>query len=665
MESSGNNSGSPCPHRYNTRLKVNKNYKSYNEDNNEDDSDMSDNDFIENDSKNNELDIYEYRKFISKMFPSQYMNNKVRDTKHFKRNIKSNKYPNIENYPDTNIIICRSGNSYVNDEHNKDDDSEYINEDYQEESDEEESDEEESDEEESDEEEEYDEESDNDETSYHINKKSKLTNQTIGSSIALNILAKKLIEKEKTKNILESLVRIANTTKLENIKKNAKTKYNVNSRSNIQKRKALEKKKLLEKNAKEFKLLLAGKDNMNDLKYFKNTIEIENQNKLITELKNINESSTVDKPYRILLLESEIPQVFKIAALKKLSVMENMDPSIGEYFKLKNWIDTFMRIPFNKFNNLPFNIDDGIEKCNDYMENAVSTLDKAVFGLNDAKMQIMQIIGQWIVNPSAMGTTIAIKGPPGTGKTTLIKEGISKILNRPFALIALGGATDASVLEGHGYTYEGSTWGKIVDILIQTKSSNPIIYFDELDKVSDTPKGEEIIGILTHLIDSTQNGNFHDKYFSEIDFDLSKATFIFSYNDESRVNPILLDRMYKIGTKGYDLKEKKVIAKDYLIPAIYKQVKFEEDNVIFSDETLDYIIDNLTEKEDGVRNLKRCLEIIFTKLNLFRLMKPESTLFKDEKSLKVEFPFTVTTKIVDQIIKKEKEGPENWKRMYM
>ena len=123
------------------------------------------------------------------------------------------------------------------------------------------------------------------------------------------------------------------------------------------------------------------------------------------------------------------------------------------------------------------------------------------------------------MNPTAVGTAIAIKGPMGTGKTTLVKEGISKILNRPYQLIALGGATDSSFLEGHSYTYEGSTYGKIVDILIQSKSSNPVIFFDELDKVSDSPKGDEITGILTHLTDSTQNCNFHDKYFSEIDFD--------------------------------------------------------------------------------------------------------------------------------------------------
>ena len=284
---------------------------------------------------------------------------------------------------------------------------------------------------------------------------------------------------------------------------------------------------------------------------------------------------------------------------------------------------------------------------------AKDILDKAVYGLNDAKIQIMQMIGQWISNPDAVGTAIAIKGPMGTGKTTLVKEGISKILNRDFAFIALGGATDSSFLEGHSYTYEGSTWGKIVDILVKTKSMNPVIYFDELDKISDTAKGEEIAGILTHLTDTTQNTQFHDKYFSEIDFDLSKCLFIFSYNDESKVNPILLDRMYKIQTDGYEKKDKRVIAKDYLIPNIIEQVNFKEDEIIIPSETIDYIVENFTEGENGVRNLKRCLEIIHTKLNLYRLMKPESKLFEKEMSLKVEFPFTVTNDIVSKLIKRD------------
>jgi len=280
-------------------------------------------------------------------------------------------------------------------------------------------------------------------------------------------------------------------------------------------------------------------------------------------------------------------------------------------------------------------------------------------------MQIMQMLGQLLTNPKAIGTAIAIHGPPGTGKTSLVKDGISKILNRPFAFIALGGATDSSFLEGHGYTYEGSTWGKIVQILIDSKCMNPVIYFDELDKISDTPRGEEIAGILTHLTDTTQNSQFHDKYFAEINFDLSKCLFIFSYNDESKVNPILKDRMYRIKTKGYSGKEKTVIANNYLLPKIREQVKFTEKDIIIPDDVLSYINETHCQKEDGVRNMKRCLEIIHTKLNLYRLMKPGSNLFEGEMSLKVAFPFKVTKDIVDKLIKKEEQNVSALWSMYV
>ena len=192
-----------------------------------------------------------------------------------------------------------------------------------------------------------------------------------------------------------------------------------------------------------------------------------------------------------------------------------------------------------------------------------------------------------------------------------------------------------------------------MDVLIQNKSMNPVFYFDELDKVSNTPKGEEIVGILTHLTDTTQNAQFHDKYFSDVDFDLSKALFIFSYNEENKVNPILKDRMYCIKTKGYDKKEKTIIARDYLIPAIEKNVNFKKGDIEISEEIVHYLIDNYTKGEKGVRNLKRCLEIIFTKLNLFRLMKPDTKLFDDDvMTMKVEFPFKVKQEMVGKLIKK-------------
>lgn len=411
-------------------------------------------------------------------------------------------------------------------------------------------------------------------------------------------------------------------------------------------------KKQKDKNTRIFRKILLDKNTTNDFTFFQK-MEVDSQKKIIKELREINKISRIEKPYRMTLLESDMPTLFKSTAMKKVNSLRYMDPGSGEFYKVKNWVDTFMRIPFGKYNTLPINIDDGVDKCHDFMENAQRILNDAVYGLNDAKMQIMQLLGQLVTNPKAVGTAIAIHGPPGTGKTSLVKEGISKILNRPFAFLALGGATDSSFLEGHGYTYEGSTWGKIVQILIDSKCMNPVIYFDELDKISDTPKGEEIAGILTHLTDTTQNSQFHDKYFAEIDFDLSKCLFIFSYNDESKVNPILKDRMYRIQTKGYNQKQKTVISNDYLLPKIREQVKFTSSEIIIPDATIHYLIESFCDKEDGVRNLKRCLEIIHTKLNLYRLMKPNSNLFEEDMSLKVEFPFTVTKDVVDKLIKNE------------
>jgi len=317
-----------------------------------------------------------------------------------------------------------------------------------------------------------------------------------------------------------------------------------------------------------------------------------------------------------------------------------------------------MSIPFNTYKTFDISLQrDGVEKCRTFMTESAKIMDDAVYGLNDAKMQIMQMIGTWISNPDAVGNAIAIKGPPGTGKTTLVKEGVSKVLKRPFAFLALGGSTDSSFLEGHGYTYEGSTWGKIVSILIESKCMNPVIYFDELDKVSDTPKGEEIIGILTHLIDTSQNSEFHDKYFSEIDFDLSKCLFIFSYNDESKINPILKDRMYKIETKGYDAKEKAIIAKQHLIPAIRQQIGIGEKELIISDEVLAYLIQSHTGEEKGVRNLKRCLEMIFTKMNLTRFTDTSIELFKKAAIENISFPYTITNQDVDKLVTKNEHNP--------
>lgn len=279
----------------------------------------------------------------------------------------------------------------------------------------------------------------------------------------------------------------------------------------------------------------------------------------------------------------------------------------------------------------------------EYIDEFNNILDSAVYGHNNAKKQIERIIGQWI-NGEKSGYCFGFEGPPGVGKTSLAKKGISNCLkdidgnSRPFSFIALGGSSNGSILDGHNYTYVGSTWGKIVDILIENKCMNPIIFIDELDKVSKTEHGKEIIGILTHLIDSTQNDCFQDKYFSNIDLDLSKALFIFSYNDVELIDKILLDRIHRIKFDNLLLDDKLIISEKYLLPELYK--KFGVENIIlFENEIVKFIIENYT-NEPGVRKLKEIFFEIISTINLDLLKKTEH----------YNIPIIITKDIVEKIL---------------
>jgi ATP-dependent Lon protease len=626
----------------------------------------------EEEEEEGELDVHEYRKLLSKIFPSKYIDKKVKTGEKLKKRIKEveveeesddeswetadeedeseeeeeeekekpkkNRRKNKSKKEEKVNIIFTIGEK-EEDEWEDEEDSSYNDSEITEDEDEEVS---------TDEDNEDDEDEDEDkevEVEEPIIVKKKIKEKDTKSNESLEQL-KKILELNPTDKSIQKCIAVYELD-LKNQKKNEEKKS----------------KKQKDKNLRIFKKILKDKNTMNDFSFYEK-MEMDKQHKLIKELREINKITRIEKPYRMTLLESSIPVEYKAAAMKKINSLRYMEPGSGEFYKSKNWVDTFMRIPFNKYEGLPITIDDGVDKCHEFMDNAKQTLDNAVYGLNDAKMQIMQMLGQLLTNPQSIGTAIAIHGPPGTGKTSLVKEGISKILNRPFTFIALGGATDSSFLEGHSYTYEGSTWGKIVQIIIESKCMNPVIYFDELDKISDTPRGEEIAGILTHLTDTSQNSQFHDKYFADINFDLSKCLFIFSYNDETKVNPILKDRMYRIKTKGYVSKEKTIIANNYLLPKIREQVRFVEGQIIIPNDVISHLIDTHCNKEDGVRNLKRCLEIIHTKLNLYRLMKPGSNLFEGEMSLNVEFPFTVTKAIVDKLIKRETDGLETWRSLY-
>ena len=288
-------------------------------------------------------------------------------------------------------------------------------------------------------------------------------------------------------------------------------------------------------------------------------------------------------------IKSQINDFFDI--IKNNSLI--LDEIINEYID-----DKTSFITLNNLNHYIDNIESQQKEITDYMINMNSTLEEAVYGHTKAKRQVERIIGQWI-NGEKTGYCLGFEGPPGVGKTSLAKKGIANCLidefgeSRPFAFIAMGGSSNGSTFEGHNYTYVGSTWGKIVDILIEKKCMNPIIFIDELDKVSRTEHGKEIIGILTHLIDSSQNDSFQDKYFNGIDLDLSKALFIFSYNDAELIDKILLDRIHRIKFEHLTLDDKLIITKKYILPEIFKKIGLE--NVIeIPDNVIQFIINYYT-----------------------------------------------------------------------
>lgn len=288
-----------------------------------------------------------------------------------------------------------------------------------------------------------------------------------------------------------------------------------------------------------------------------------------------------------------------------------------------------------------------------YFGKIKGVMDSAIYGHDKAKRQIERIICQWI-NGDQDGYCFGFEGPPGVGKTSLAKHGLSKCLEdkngetRPFAMIQIGGDSNGSSLHGHNYTYVGSNWGSIIQILIDTKCMNPIIFIDEVDKISKTEQGREIVGILTHLLDSTQNDCFQDKYFSGIDIDMSKALFILSYNDPESIDKILLDRIHRVKFSSLSVEEKFVICRDHILPEIYKKMGM--DGVIsIGDEVIKYIIEEYT-CEPGVRKLKEILFEIVGEIN----KKSLKMMCAKEESLIPLLPIIITKELIQSEYLKER-----------
>jgi ATP-dependent Lon protease len=327
---------------------------------------------------------------------------------------------------------------------------------------------------------------------------------------------------------------------------------------------------------------------------------------------NWSKADLTEKYYEICKIYNIIPNKLAIKTKQqvKAEILGVVQDDVSLVHKILNVPDEI---------SIGIDIMDKFKTIKQYINNITPTLNTAVYGHTPAKKQIERIIAQWI-NGEQDGHCFGFEGPPGVGKTSLAVKGIAECLkdeygvSRPFSLIQIGGDSNGSTIHGHNYTYVGATWGNIAQILMDSACMNPIIFIDELDKISRTETGKEIVGILTHLLDSSQNNKFQDKYFSGIDLNLSRALFVISYNDVSLIDKTLLDRIHRIKFDSLTLEDKLVISEKYLLPEICK--KFGLENMIHIDkETLSFIVENYT-CEPGVRKLKEKLFEIVGEINI-------------------------------------------------
>ncbi len=301
--------------------------------------------------------------------------------------------------------------------------------------------------------------------------------------------------------------------------------------------------------------------------------------------------------------ETEINELKELAKQKKWSKevakvfdnemtrLQRMNPSAAEYSIQLNYLDLFVKLPWNEYT-----------KDNLDLKHARKVLDSDHFGLEEIKERILEYLAVLKLKNDMKAPILCFVGPPGVGKTSLGKS-VARALGRQYVRMSLGGVRDEAELRGHRKTYIGAMPGRIIQNLKKVNSSNPVFMLDEVDKVSGNTYTGDPQAALLEILDPEQNFSFHDNYL-EVEYDLSHILFIATANTLSGVHPALRDRMEVIGLSGYLLEEKIEIAKRHLIPKQLKEHGVNKDQVRFSKQVLEYIIENYT-REAGVRLLEK------------------------------------------------------------
>lgn len=285
-----------------------------------------------------------------------------------------------------------------------------------------------------------------------------------------------------------------------------------------------------------------------------------------------------------------LPEAAEDKLMKEANRLSAAAPSSQEAYVIRNYLDTVLELPWNK----------STKEKND-IRRVKSVLDKDHYGMEKVKDRILETIAVKQLEPDVKGQIICLYGPPGVGKTSVAKS-IARSLGRKYVRVSLGGIRDEADIRGHRKTYVGAMAGRIINALIEAGSNNPLILLDEIDKLSDSYKGDPSSALL-EVLDSEQNTAFRDHYI-EVPFDLSRVMFVTTANDLSTIDPPLKDRMEIIELSSYTAEEKLHIAKEHLVAKQLKKHGMNRSMLKINDAALRLIIDGYT-REAGVRGLER------------------------------------------------------------
>lgn len=335
-------------------------------------------------------------------------------------------------------------------------------------------------------------------------------------------------------------------------------------------------------------------------------------------LSEVSDSKQLTLDKQIMKLDTSLDN--KVVMLRHFNSMKTTDPTSTEYYKNQGFLEWCFSVPWNRYTKFPVDFTNDKNEIKDFLERVQLQLDEHIYGMHHVKNEIVNFVAKRISNPLSEKNNLALIGPPGVAKTTFVKV-LSETLSVPLKIIPMGGVKDSSYFTGHSYVYVESNPGQILQSIVQCKSMNPILLFDEIDKVSMSELGKDVHSFFINLVDPATNSRFVDHYFQRMTFDLSKIMFVFTMNDTSNVSPVLLDRLNVVHVEEPTVEDKKHILVHHCLPDIVNNIGL-SCKVEICKASIDWIFDKICKGSTvpSLRYFYRVVEKLVLEANKRKLM---------------------------------------------